>query len=90
MLPAHLIERLDGIKAKLDRAEEQMDAQDREWVEWREREESWSADCQVGNGYKRMIFYFYELKPVPPRQRPASANHTIKRRSPLTTTSPYE
>jgi hypothetical protein len=31
-----------------------------------------------------------DLPFVPPRQRPASANHTIKRRSRLTTTSPYE
>jgi hypothetical protein len=62
-----LADRLAGAKAKLDRAEEQLDAQDREWVEWREREEPWGADCEVGDEGKRLIFVFKMLKPVPLR-----------------------
>ena len=67
MRPPQLAERLDGIEAKLDRAAEQLDSQDREWVEWREREEPWGADCDIGEQGKRLIFVFKELKPVPLR-----------------------
>jgi hypothetical protein len=65
--PRNLVERLAGIEAKLDRAEEQLDAQDREWVEWRENEKPWGADCEVWKDGKLLIFIFKQLKPVPLR-----------------------
>lgn len=56
-----------GVEAKLDRAEEQLNAQDREWVDWREHEQPWGAHAEVSDDYQRLIFIFDELKPIPPR-----------------------
>lgn len=66
-LPNLLVVQLAGTKAKLDRAEELLDTFDHEWLRWQEREEPWGCDCEVGDGYKRAIFVFKVLKPIPQR-----------------------
>jgi hypothetical protein len=58
--------RLDGIDAKLDRAEAQMDAFDEIWRTWVAEEQPWGVDREVDQGKRRYIFIFKALKPIPP------------------------
>lgn len=56
---------MEGIEAKLDRAEAQMDFFDAYFPSWISKEEPWGAERQVDEGKRRYIIIFRELKPIP-------------------------
>ncbi len=62
-----MFSRLDGIEAKLDRAEAQMDAFDKVWRAWVAENQPWGADREVEKGKRRYIFILRELQPIPPQ-----------------------
>ena len=67
MLPVRLADQIAGVGAKLDRAEELLDAFDAEWDEWRDRTEPWGATYEVGDNFKRIIFAL-RIKHAPPQR----------------------
>jgi hypothetical protein len=60
------VNRLDGIQAKLDRAEQQIEWADRFVPNWTASKETWALEPQIDEGKRRYIWVFRELKPIPP------------------------
>jgi hypothetical protein len=57
---------LDGIEAKLDRAEAQLETFGHEWRSWADEEEPWGVEGKINDGKRLYVFKFRVLKPVPP------------------------
>lgn len=58
---------IDGIHAKLDRAQELLNLVNEEWPAWVAQEKPWGTETEIGEGQHRCIVVFRILKPLPLR-----------------------